>query len=86
VLLVSGLVNPSSSNPLVVEMVAEDGQPIGTTRLVNVPPPRGSLLPFAVDVPYTVTKPTWVRLMVSERASRIPGTTHLSSIEVLLSP
>lgn len=41
---------------------------------------------FSVDVPYLVDSPTWVRLSVSQSGSRPDGMTHLSSIEVLLSP
>jgi hypothetical protein len=41
---------------------------------------------FSVEMPYLVDSPTWVRLSVSQRGTRPDGLTHLSSIEVLVSP
>jgi hypothetical protein len=85
--LVSGLARVSGDNPLFVEMIATDGQKVGSSRLVSVTPdPEGKHAPFVIDVPYSVDKPTWVRLTVSVQDSRIPGITHLSSVEILLSP
>jgi hypothetical protein len=43
-------------------------------------------VPFIAEVPYEVTEPTWVRLILHESASRIPGITQLTSVEILLSP
>jgi hypothetical protein len=41
---------------------------------------------FSVEMPYLVDSPTWVRLSVSQSGTRPDGLTHLSSIEVLVSP
>lgn len=85
--IVSGLARVSGNNPLVVEMIGTDGQRVGSSRLVSVAPdPDGKHSPFVIDVPYSVNKPTWVRLTVSVQDGRIPGVTHLSSVEILLSP
>lgn len=84
---VAGLARPTGKEPLLVEMLTADGKQLGPTRLVSVSaPPDGSHAPFLVEAPYSITEPTWVRVIVSERDHRIPGTIHLSSVEVLLSP
>ena len=83
--VVSGLARMQSNGPLLVEMIATDGGHIGPVRLVNVPISGGiGYAPFTAEVPYSVTQPTWVRLIVYENPGRIPGTSHLSSIEILL--
>ncbi|MFZ6031620.1 MAG: hypothetical protein ACOYYS_28260 [Chloroflexota bacterium] len=41
---------------------------------------------FSIEVPYLVDSPTWVRLSVSQNGERPNSLTHLSSIEVLVSP
>lgn len=85
--VVSGMARPVGGDPLLVQMFNNSGQQIGPSRLVSVTPnPDGSHAPFSVEVPYTVTSPTWVRIHLSERDFRIPSTLHLSSVEVLLSP
>jgi hypothetical protein len=86
-LMVSGLARTSGVNPLIVEMFTKDNKQVGPTRLVLVTPsPDGKHVQFTAEVPYSVSSPTWVRLEVYEQEGRIPGKTHLSSIEVLLSP
>lgn len=83
--VVSGLARMQSNEPLLVEMIASDKAHIGPVRLVNVPvSPNGGYSLFTAEVPYSVAQPTWVRLVVYENPGRIPGTSHLSSIEILL--
>jgi hypothetical protein len=83
--VVSGLARMQSDQPLLVEMIAADGGHIGPVRLVNVPVSSdGGYSLFTAEVPYSVSQPTWVRLVVYENPGRIPGTSHLSSIEILL--
>ena len=83
--LVSGLARIQGSDPLLVELISQDGSHIGPTRLVSVPVPvNGGYAPFTVEVPYSVSAPTWVRLEVFENSGRIPGILHLSSLEILL--
>ena len=59
---------------------------VGYRQVFVIPAADGSYVPFAVEVSYAVTTPTWVRLQISESGVRIPGIEHLSSVEVLLSP
>jgi hypothetical protein len=84
---VSGLARTDSATPLIVEMFTQDGKPLGPARLVNMTESEYSgYSAFTAEIPYSIDAPTWVLVTVSELSSRIPGTTHLSSLEVYLSP
>jgi hypothetical protein len=83
--IVSGLAKPVEDFML-VELVAADGSVVGYRQVFVTPAPDGSYVPFAVEVPYSVTAGTWVRLRISESGTRITGMEHLSSVEVYLSP
>jgi len=85
VVIVSGLAKPSEEFML-AELVSSDGTVVGYQQLFVTPAPDGSYVPFAFEVPYQVSKGTWVRLQISESGVRIPGIEHLSSVEVYLSP
>ncbi len=85
--IVSGLALTASDKPLLVDLLGVDGKPLGPNRLVNLSDPRpDGYAIFLAELPYSASKPTWARLEVYELDSHIPGITHLSSIEVLLSP
>lgn len=85
-LVVTGLARPSTDLNLVAELITESGQVVGQ-RVFNVartmPPGH---MPFIVEIPFNVSEPTWVLLVIRERGERIPGITYLTSTEVLLSP
>ena len=49
-------------------------------------PEKGAYGIFAVEVPYSVTELTPVRLVVYEDGESMSSMTHLSSVEVMLSP
>jgi len=83
--IVSGLAKPVEDF-LLVELVAADGSVVGYRQVFVTPSPDGSYVPYAVEVPYQVVTPTWVRLRVSESGTRIAGMENLSSVEVLVSP
>jgi hypothetical protein len=85
VAIVSGMVKPTEKSML-VELTAADGTVAGYSEVFVIPSPDGSYVPFSVEVPYKVTKSTWVRLSISESNPRIPGIERLSSVEVYLSP
>jgi hypothetical protein len=84
-LIVSGLARPSEDFML-VELVAADGSVAGYRQVFVTPSPDGGYVEFAVEVPYSVAKGTWVSLRISESGTRITGLEHLSSVEVYLSP
>ncbi|HEX9091121.1 MAG TPA: hypothetical protein VF831_06510 [Anaerolineales bacterium] len=83
--IVSGLAKPGEDFML-VELVAADGSIVGYRQVFVTPAADGSYVPYAIEVPYEVSNPTWVRLTVSESSTRIPGIEHLTSVVVLVSP
>lgn len=83
--IVSGLTQTSESS-LLVELVTADGTVVGYRQAFVEPAADGSYVPFSIEVPYTVSSGTWVRVEVSESGTRITGTERLSSVEVYLSP
>ncbi len=84
--LVSGLARMSADEYLVVELINSNGIIIGSRVTAPLEPSENEHQPFAVEVPYTISDSTWVRLVIRLIGLRIPGTAHLSSVEVLLSP
>jgi hypothetical protein len=85
-LVVSGFARPEGSGPLMVKLVTAQGAEPGF-RLAEVGAPGlDGYSEFAVEVPYTVSKPTPALLVVEEGASSLSDVIHLSSFEVLLSP
>ena len=85
--MVTGLARTADDEPLLVEIVATNGNIIGS-RLAGIAPLQegGGHRLFAAEVPYSVAAPTWVRITVQDRSGRLPGTRNVSSVEVLLSP
>lgn len=84
--LVAGLARTSGAKPLEIQLVAENGSVVGQRLAGVTPSPTGGHGTFSVEVPYTVTTLTSVRLLVFEESSDVSTIAHLSSIEVLLSP
>ncbi len=85
-LIVRGMARPLDSQPLLIELVSANGTIVGLRQVFLIPDPQGRHIPFTVDVDYSVETPTWVRLILSQSGTRIPGVRILNSVEVLLSP
>ncbi|GAP15574.1 hypothetical protein LARV_03365 [Longilinea arvoryzae] len=88
VLQVTALVRPVNENPLILELVDEQGNVVGSTSL-DLVFPTGDLshTPFDVAIPYTVSQQTDARLVLrQESTGRIPGTVALTSLELTLQP
>lgn len=86
--VVTGQAAPLNSSPMIFELIDEESQLVGS-RQVDMPiPPAGlSYTPFVIDVPYSITEITPVRLtMRQESDSRLTGTVALSSCEIILKP
>lgn len=84
--LVSGLARLRSDQPLMIEIQTDDGRVVGTRQVSVISPESGGHGTFAIEVPYTLSVTTRARLFIWERGERIPGLSHLSSLEVMLSP
>lgn len=85
-LMVSGFIRPSGEKSIWVELINAKNITVGYHQFTIPEPQETGHTPFSVEVPYTVSETTWVRLTVSQRDGRIPGIINLSSREVLLSP
>lgn len=85
-LIVSGLARPLGEPFILIELVTSTGEVVGYRQLFVTPAPDGGHVPFTIDVPYTVSEATWVRLTIREDGSRISGPRQLTSVELLLSP
>ncbi len=83
---VSGLARLRGERPLMIELQTNEGKVVGSRQVAVESSDTGQYGNFAIDVPYNISAPTPVRLMVWERSDHIPGIVHLSSLEVLLSP
>ena len=84
--LVSGLARTDTGLPLRVELVDPQGKVVGQRLATVSTPGEGGYGQFAVEVPYTVTSLTPVRLIVYEDGESVSPVVHLSSLEVQLSP
>lgn len=86
---VSGLADPVSSSPLILELIDEEGNVVGSNE-IPIAEPTGDLshTPFGAGISYTVDSGlTPVRLILRQESDgRIPGTVALSSMEIVLIP
>jgi len=85
---VRGLARPVNNQPLLIELLDEQGRSLAHAAL-QVALPTGNLShnPFEVDLPYQVTGAVRARLSIrQESAGRIPGIVALWSVPVLLNP
>ncbi len=86
VVSVAGYARPSDDLPLIIELIGAQGQAL-VSRLVSLAAPEGNgYSPFAVEVPYSVSEPLPVLLVVRQLDGRIGGTMYLYSQEVTLAP
>lgn len=85
---VSALVRPVNENPLILELLDEQGNVLSSASL-DLIFPTGDLshTPFDVTLAFTVAQPTHARLVLrQESVGRIPGTVALFSLELTLQP
>ena len=87
-LQITALARPVNENPLIVELLDEQGAVLASESLELIFP-TGDLshTPFDVVLPYAVSQSTNARLVFrQESAGRIPGTVALTSLELSLQP
>jgi hypothetical protein len=85
-LLVSGLVRTRSEEPLKLELIDETGTVIGSADAAVLLLEDNEHGIFAGEIEYTVTTPTWVRLVIRVPGERIPGMVYIKTMEVLIGP
>jgi hypothetical protein len=84
--LVAGQARKINDEPIKIKLITTEGYTMVERLAILLPAENGDYGTFAVEVPYQVNAPTWVRLIVQVRGTRPPGAVYLSSLEVLLSP
>jgi hypothetical protein len=85
-LLVSGIALPDTALPLMAELRDAKNEVVGFRQIGVSLPEDGGYGTFASEVPFSVGKLTPVRLSVYESGERISPMTHLSSVEIIISP
>jgi hypothetical protein len=85
---VSGLIRRVNPNPLILELVDEQGNVVGMNA-IEIPAPNDELshIPFGIEIFYTVPETTSVLLVVRQESDqRLGGTVALSTIPLTLEP
>jgi hypothetical protein len=83
---VEGTALPSFEGTLIVEVLDEDGDVIGSLPIIVSAPDIGQFGPFSADVPYTLARAGAGRVVVRDPSPAFPGDVHLASVEVRLEP
>jgi len=87
-LTVTGAMRPVNNNPLVLQLIDEQGVVVGESEIPATQPSDASpQVPFQTTINYTVSHRVRVRLTLSQASDgRIPGTAWLSSSILFLDP
>jgi hypothetical protein len=83
VLNIRGDVWPFNLNPVILELIDEDGRSMGL-RILNLDQLNPQM--FETTIPYNVSEPMLARLMIRQDDDRIDGLFYVYSQEVLLEP
>jgi len=84
--LVAGIARPAGLGVFMVKLIAKDGKEVGS-RLVGVQTPEeGGYASFAIEVPYTISQPTPVLLVIQEGAQSMNDLINLTSLGIVVSP
>ncbi len=84
--IVAGEIRPYNSMPLSVELIARDGQVVGSQLVPIVPSPEDTYLPFRVELSYSVTGPTDALLTISQSDDRIGGLMYVFARPAFINP
>ena len=83
VVSVKGDIWPFNLQPVVVELVNAEGKSIAL-RIMNLEHIRPQI--FETTLPYKVTEPTTVRLVIRQDDDRMPGVFYIYTQEIVLDP
>lgn len=83
---VEGFGLASFEQNLIVEVLDQDGQVIGSQPVTVQAPDLGIPGPFSADLPYTLAASGAGRIVVRDPSPAFAGDTHLSSVEITLEP
>jgi hypothetical protein len=77
-----------NTSPVMFDLIAANGVVIASGSL-QIPEPTGDLshTPYRIEIPYSVTTSTQVRLTIYQQSdNRLPGIVALSSMLITLNP
>ncbi|GAB4580093.1 MAG: hypothetical protein Fur0022_28320 [Anaerolineales bacterium] len=83
---IEGFALASFEQHLLVEVVDENGNVIGSSPVTVAAPDLGMPGPFTVDVPYTLSTAGPGRIVVRDPSAAFDGDVHIASVEVQLEP
>lgn len=83
---VEGFALASFEQTLVVEVLDETGNVIGSVPVIVEAPEWGQPGPFKAEVPYTLAAPGAGRIVVHDPSVVFEGDVHLASVEIRLEP
>jgi hypothetical protein len=73
VLHIEGFARPYSTSPFIIELIKTNGAILASKQIVIKTPPAGNLYsPYSVDIPYTVSESTPVRLTIYQTNDHAP--------------
>jgi len=83
-LVVQGMARPFNSQPLIFELITEQGAVVGHQAESLLPlRPMAGISPLKLEIPYSVTQARGVRLVVHQAGDHIPGVMALNSVAFL---
>lgn len=82
---VTGEFLPANNQPIVLELLDEDGNVLGS-RLLQLGPADGKYQQFSTSIPYTVNKLLPVQLVIRQSDDRIDGLSYLYSLPLIIGP
>jgi hypothetical protein len=84
-LAVTGEFKPANDLPIVLELIDDEGNVLGS-RILQLGPADNTYQRFSTDIPYQVTKKTPVLLVIRQGDDRIDGLAYLYSLQLLIRP
>ncbi len=85
VLSLSGKMLPFNDLPLTISLIGRDGSVLNS-QLLPITPDGANLVPFDIDIPYSLSGGAWELLTVSQFDDRIGGLMYLYSQEIYFNP
>ena len=84
-LVITGVIQPADDLPVVLELIDDDGNVIGS-RLLQLGPADGTYQQFSANIPYDVNKLVPVQLVIRQADDRIDGLSYLYSLPLIIGP
>jgi hypothetical protein len=86
VINISGLIRPINSQPLVIDLVSDSGDVMGSRQVQASAGSQGEHIAFQTSLPYTAHQATWARLVLHQSDTRIQGDAAIFSQPVYVNP